>query len=81
MERIDLTIDTKNDKNLYGGTYVTAYEVDVLKRIKTVEIQRYVRYSPVVAVTTTGQNLSLCHLSPSPLSVSPFLWIGFGEDM
>ena len=40
MERVDLTLDSKNDRQLYSGPYVTSYEVETLKRIKIVEIQR-----------------------------------------
>ena len=51
MERIDLALDNKNDKMLYSGTYRTAYDVDVLRRIKTVEIQRYVLYLHLLCFT------------------------------
>lgn len=40
MDRIDLNINTKNDKELYSKTYLTAYDLDITKRIKTIEIQR-----------------------------------------
>jgi hypothetical protein len=42
MERIDLRINDINDKDMYSQLYVPAYEVDILKKRNTIEIQRYV---------------------------------------
>jgi hypothetical protein len=43
MERIDLRLDDKNDAFIAPKRYVTAYEVMMLKKLKTIEIQRYWR--------------------------------------
>jgi carboxypeptidase C (cathepsin A) len=43
MERIDLRLDDKRDTCLVPKRYVTAYEVNMLKKVKSIEIQRYWR--------------------------------------
>ena len=42
MERIDVMMDNRNDKEIQPGTYATSYEWAALRRIKCIEIQRCV---------------------------------------
>ena len=43
MERIDVRVDTKNDRTLFCGRYTTSAEVFKLKLTKAIEIQRFWR--------------------------------------
>jgi hypothetical protein len=40
MERIDVMMDNRNDKEILPGTYTTSYEWAAVRRIKCIEIQR-----------------------------------------
>jgi hypothetical protein len=42
MERFDLRINDTNDKEKHSQLYVPAYELDILKKKNSIEIQRYI---------------------------------------
>ena len=51
MERVDLTLDNRRDRNVQSRPYTTSYDIDVLKKKKCIEIQRCGHYISSVSTT------------------------------